>query len=142
MLLQTTCRGYEILERFHVRRSSCSVPDDDPQYFIRPLLCLASNECSTLNQIEYACAALSNIAAIEENQRLLCKAGAIGILSAVEAEEDMGMAACTKFETDLAFIFLFCIQLLHAVFRSCTQCSAKYLEQSLEKHLQKLDFSQ
>jgi hypothetical protein len=83
------------------------VPDDDPQYFIRPLLCLASNECSTLNQIEYACAALSNIAAIEENQRLLCKAGAIGILSAVEAEEDMGMAACTKFETDLAFIFCF-----------------------------------
>ena len=58
---------------------------------------MASDEFATSNQIEYACAALSNMAAIEENQHPLCKAGAIGVLSAIETEEiGNGMAACKK----------------------------------------------
>jgi hypothetical protein len=37
------------------------------------------------------------MAAIEENQHPLCKAGAIGVLSAIETEEiGNGMAACKK----------------------------------------------
>ncbi len=63
---------------------------------IRPLLCLARDESATSNQVEYACAALSNMAAIEENQRPLCKAGAIGILNVIETEAENSMAACSR----------------------------------------------
>lgn len=62
----------------------------------RPLLCLARDESATSNQVEYACSALSNMAAIEENQRPLCKAGAIGILNDIETEAENSMAACSR----------------------------------------------
>jgi len=67
------------------------------------------------------------MAAIEENQRPLCKAGAIGILSAIEAEVENGMAACKYLET----IYL---QLCHTEPRSRTKCSAKYIKQSVGQH--------
>jgi hypothetical protein len=57
---------------------------------------LARDESATSNQVEYACAALSNMAAIEENQRPLCKAGAIGILNDIETEAENSMAACSR----------------------------------------------
>ncbi len=101
MLFQATCRGDEILEHFYV---ICSLYfeqnfriDDIHLRMQRPLLCLASDEFATSNQVEFACAALSNMAAIEENQRPLCKAGAIGILSAIEIEIENSMAACKTY---------------------------------------------
>ena len=81
---------------------------------IRPLLCLASNEFATSNQIEYACAALSNMAAIEDNQSPLCKAGAISVLSAIEIELENDMAACESFKTTLFWcLILSKIQIMH-----------------------------
>jgi hypothetical protein len=122
MLLQAPCGGNEILEYFHViLRIICNFAIaltrkkyPNPYSPIRPLLCLASNEFATSNQIEYACAALSNMAAIEDNQSPLCKAGAISVLSAIEIELENDMAACENFKTTLFLcLILFQNQIMH-----------------------------
>ena len=75
-------------------------------HYCRPLLSLANDDCATAYQVEFACAAISNMAAVEENQRPLCKAGAIGILSRIEDECQDTMAAC-------AVSYTMCIHFLY-----------------------------
>lgn len=122
MLLQAPCGCNEILEyiyvilwiicNFAIALTHKKYPN--PYSPIRPLLCLASNEFATSNQIEYACAALSNMAAIEDNQSPLCKAGAISVLSAIEIELENDMAACENFKTTLYWcLILFQNQIMH-----------------------------
>lgn len=55
------------------------------------------------------------MAAIEENQRLLCKAGAIGVLSAVEAEVETGMAACANAYSDAFSVVSHSIKIMRKV---------------------------
>jgi hypothetical protein len=56
------------------------------------------------------------MAAIEENQRPLCKAGAIGVLSAIETEVENSMAACKKCHMTSFQCALFkCIQIMHTM---------------------------
>jgi hypothetical protein len=57
---------------------------------------LANDELATPHQIECACAAISNMAAVVDNQQLLCKAGAIGILNRIEIELEGTNAACAN----------------------------------------------
>ena len=92
-LFQTPCRGDAVHGHFRVTLHPHYIYFKS-HYCTRPLLSLANDECATANQVEFACAAISNMAAVEENQRPLCKAGAIGILSRIEDECQDTLAAC------------------------------------------------